>query len=274
MKRIILLLLVSLTLFVIQGLLNCSSPLETDEGGLIPNPPIIIDSTDTIYITDTIFSNDTIIVTDTLFVPDSTTTVDTIIVVDTNIIIDTIVNNDTLIITDTVTIYDSSTVFDTVTVIDTIINWDTIVVNDTITNIDTIVIYDTIPGDTIFDTIPGDTIYDTTVVYDTTIINVPDSTDGIPLCARLDSHRPEIVWILKADPGEYSFEFLAVTDDFSKCRELIVTINDAEYRWNPAQLDEMRLDITVDSKITIRIVPDKPAALGHPVDICLTVNKK
>lgn len=265
MKRIILLLLVSLTLFVIQGLLNCSSPLETEDGGLIPNPPIIIDSTDTIYITDTIFSNDTIIVTDTLFVPDSTTIIDTIIVVDTNIIIDTVVNNDTLIITDTVTIYDSSTVFDTVTVIDTIINWDTIIVNDTITDIDTIVIYDTIPGDT---------IYDTTVVYDTIIINVPDSTDGIPFCARLSSHLPEIVWILKADPGEYNFEFLALADEFKQGRSLIVTINDDEYIWDPLANDELLLDITIDSKITIKIVPDNPAALGHAVDICLTITKE
>lgn len=256
MKRIILLLILTLVLFISQGLLNCSSPLESDGNGSIPNPPIILDSTDTIFITDTIFNNDTIIITDTLFISDSTITVDTITIIDTNIIIDTVINTDTLIVTDTVTVYDSSTVFDTITVIDTVVNWDTIFITDTTTTIDTIIIVDTLPGDTI---------------YDTTIITVPDSTGGIPFCARMSSHLPEIVWLVNAEPGEYNFDFLALADEFKKNRELILTINDTEYRWEPAVNDELIIDQMIEGRITIKIVPDNPAALGHEVDVCVTI---
>ena len=102
MKRLIFLTACLALFAAFQIVINCSSPLDSDDFTIppIPNPGV-----DTIFVIDTIFTSDTTFIVDTVFIDG-----DTIVIVDTFII------SDTTIITDTVFISDTVTVFDTVVV--------------------------------------------------------------------------------------------------------------------------------------------------------------
>ena len=91
MKRLIFLTACVALFAAFQIVINCSSPLDSDD---FTTPPIPNPGVDTVYITDTLTTFDTI------FIDDSVLIVDTI----------TIVITDTVFISDTVIVYDTITV--------------------------------------------------------------------------------------------------------------------------------------------------------------------
>lgn len=130
--------------------------------------------------------------------------------------------------------------------------------------IDTVFVQDTVVySDTIYiDSVRVDTVYIDTLYNDTTII---DTT----LCARLSSHRQEIVWLLFNPEGDYRMHFRAATDQRRCLPELIVDIDDLRYRWNLDDDLEFIVEKSLSGYSTIRITSTEPHAFGHPIDICL-----
>jgi len=170
-----------------------------------------------------------------------------------------IVEIDTLYIIDTV--FDG----DTVLVIDTTIVIDTLVVADTVIVIDTNTVFDTIfINDTVF-------VIDTTVIIDTVIVVEPGPSNVV--CATISTNQPEIVWMLRYDPGTYLLEFDASLESDHPTQSLTVEIDGQKYQWTPAENPELILERDLDEQTLIRIVPLKPPSLGHSVHICLNITE-
>jgi len=245
-KRIIFLIIAVLLFAGIQFLVNCSNPLE-DVNGSNPSPPGPIVEIDTLYIIDTVFDGDTVLVIDTTIVIDTLVVADTVVVIDTAIVIDTLVVADTVVVIDTTIVIDTLVVADTVVVIDTNTVFDTVFINDTVF------------------------VVDTTVIIDTVIVVEPGPSNVV--CATISTNQPEIVWMLRYDPGTYLLEFDASLESDHPAQSLTVDIDGREYQWTPAENPELILETDLEEQTLIRIVPLKPPSLGHSVHICLNITE-
>jgi hypothetical protein len=252
MKRLILLAILLVSTFGLQLLVTCSKPLESrTDPDLEPQEPIIITDTFvdtvTVFITDTtgcedtILISDTVIVTDTVFIPQDT-------------IFDTIFE-DTLYITDTIVITD------------TIIDSDTVIVTDTVFDIDTL--YIPKACDTVYIT---DTIVDTLECTDTVIVFVQDTTGVQTECARLSSHRQELVWLFQNDAGDHSIQFISNIDGSNPVRNLDVYIDGQFYSWDPHANSELIVQQNLGANVIIKVGASQPTAFGHPIDICVSLD--
>ena len=148
---------------------------------------------------------------------------------------------------------------DTVYIIDTVFDGDTILVIDTNTVFDTVFI-----NDTVF-------VVDTTVIIDTVIVVEPGPSNVV--CATISTNQPEIVWMLRYDPGTYLLEFDASLESDHPTQSLTVEIDGREYQWTPAENPELILEMDLGEQTLIRIVPLKPPSLGHSVHICLKMTE-
>jgi len=245
MKRLISLALLVCTVFSTQFLVNCSNPLEVNDGVILdPEQPEVI--VDTMIITDTLFLNDTTLSIDTVHI------VDTTYLIDSSLIIDTITINDTTFIVDSIIVVDTFTNTDTVFVIDS--NYvDTLILTDTMTFTDTLI------------------VYDTSTIVDTVEIIMHDSTDANLICSQLSSSLKNIVWMYNNSDGNYKLEFSASVNPQNPERILTVIIDDVEYTWNPFENKQFDIEQFLNKNTTITISPNKPSAHGHEIDICLTI---
>jgi hypothetical protein len=141
---------------------------------------------------------------------------------------------------------------------------DTIFVSDTITFTDTLYADTTFIDTLIIDTLIIDTLFIDTTIVDTVFI---DSM----FCARLSSHRQEIVWILFNQSGTYQLDFLAIAERIRRSQTLAVNIDGQSYSWCPADDDELYIEQYLDQYAIIRITSIPPHAYGQPIDICVRV---
>ncbi len=111
----------------------------------------------------------------------------------------------------------------------------------------------------------GQTDSDTVFAVDTII--VVDST----YCARLNSQRQEIVWILFNQEGLFHLEFEAITERDNDSRTLVIDLNDQQYIWPLAEYHGFILEQNLEQNTHVRIVSDPPHAYGQAIDICLSV---
>lgn len=139
---------------------------------------------------------------------------------------------------------------------------DTIFVSDTVTFTDTLYADTTFIDTLIIDTLIIDTLYIDTTIVDTVFI---DSM----FCARLSSHRQEIVWILFNQPGTYQLDFLAITERIRRSQTLIIDIDGSNYSWRPGVQFEFSVEQDLDQYAVIRIMSTPPHAYGQAIDICL-----
>ncbi len=190
----------------------------------------------------------------------NTTIVDTLYLIDTVIIVDSSGQTDTLFVTDTVIQLDTLIVYDSTGQVDTIIIVDTTILNDTVIIIDTTILFDTL------------TVYDTTTIVDTVIIVEPDTMNTGYICGRLGAHRKDLVWMFQNDAGTILFEFKANSEYDHPTQVLTIDIDGQEYVWDLEEAIELAFDQELSENAMIRIVPDKPSAYGHEVDICLTIS--
>ncbi len=233
MKRLTFLILLVFTIFSAQFLVNCSNPLEiSDDANLNPEQPEVI--VDTVILTDTLYLNDTTFSNDTVYI------IDTTYLIDSSLIIDTIVINDTTVLIDSFIVVDSFTYTDTLFVVDS--NY-----------VDTLI------------------IYDTSVVVDTVEIVVHDSTDANLICSQLSASLKDIIWMYNNSEGDYKLEFSAHVDLQNPVKILTVVIDNVEYTWNPFEDEYFDIEQFLGDNTTITIMPNKPAAHGHEIDICLTI---
>lgn len=249
MKRLILLLFLAVSIIGTQAIINCSKPL--DSHFVVPDPDSDPIDKDTVFVFDTVFVIDTIVTVDTIFAGDTTFIYDTIISLDTVIVVDTIFAGDTVIVVDTL-IY-----FDTVISIDTIFATDTIIMIDTMTITDTLV----------------DTVVDTVVQTDTVII-VDTLTISPTYCASLSSSQKTVTWMLQNHAGTYRLEFVASGDNNDPKEELTIEIGDEEYEWRPYVNPEIVLELDLNDDARTLIYSSAPHAFGHPLDICLKIEKQ
>ncbi len=296
MKRIYVIIASLALLAGLHLMVTCSNPLDRDDGP-DPNPPVIdtVTEFDTIFLVDTVSTTDTLVVhdtttaTDTLIVFDTIQQSDTIIVVDTLIEGDTIVVVDTVISSDTVTVVDTVTTTDTVIVIDSTTVLDTIIIVDTTVQIDTVIAVDTISMtdtlnvvDTImfFDTVlvmdtlyATDTlmVYDTVMIADTVTIVVPDSNCIHTVCAKLSPDLHEIVWKLQNTAGTFQLVFEATVQGAKPPRTLTVAIDGVEYEWDITESLVLTLVTPLAENATVVVTPNQPVALGHRIDVCVTL---
>ncbi|UCC79698.1 MAG: hypothetical protein JSW64_15775, partial [Candidatus Zixiibacteriota bacterium] len=103
---------------------------------------------------------------------------------------------------------------------------DTVFVSDTVTFTDTLYADTTFIDTLIIDTLIIDTLYIDTTIVDTVFI------DSV-YCARLSSHRQEIVWILFNQPGTYQLDFLAIAERIRRSQTLVIDIDGSSYSWCP-----------------------------------------
>ena len=141
---------------------------------------------------------------------------------------------------------------------------DTIFVSDTITFTDTLYTDTTFIDTLIIDTLIIDTLYIDTTIVDTVYI---DSM----FCARLSSHRQEIVWLLFNQEGLYQLEFLAITERIRHSQTIAIDIDGQIYSWRPGESNELLIEQYLDQYAVIRIVSVPPHAYGQAIDICLRV---
>jgi len=131
---------------------------------------------------------------------------------------------------------------------------------DTVFVSDTIIFTDTLYSDTTFvDTLFIDTTFVDTIYIDTMF------------CARLSSHRQEIVWMLFNQEGLYQLEFLAITERIRHSQTLVIDIDGQSFSWRPADNNELLIEQNLDQYAAIRIISVPPHAYGQAIDICLRV---
>ena len=141
---------------------------------------------------------------------------------------------------------------------------DTVFVSDTITFTDTLYADTTFIDTLIIDTLIIDTLYIDTTIVDTVFI---DSM----YCARLSSHRQEIVWILFNQEGTYRLDFLAVAERIRRSQTLLIDIDGQSYSWQPANDNELFIEQHLDQYAIVRIASIPPHAYGQAIDVCLRV---
>lgn len=143
---------------------------------------------------------------------------------------------------------------------------DTVFVSDTVTFTDTLYT-DTTFIDTLYvDTTTIDTLYVDTTFVDTVYI---DSM----FCARLSSHRQEIVWILFNQPGTYQLDFLAIAERIRRSQTLVIDIGGSSYSWRPGLELEFSVEQDLGQNAVIRVMSTPPHAYGQAIDICLRVRR-
>lgn len=131
-------------------------------------------------------------------------------------------------------------------------------------------------SDTLTDTLYNDTTIIDTLIIDTLII---DSTivDTVFIdsmfCARLNSHRQEIVWILFNEPGIYQLDFLAIAERIRRSQTLNVDIDGHSYSWVPAEDFHFSVEQNLGQYAVIRISSTPAHAYGQAIDICLQVSE-
>jgi hypothetical protein len=152
--------------------------------------------------------------------------------------------------------------------IDRIVNSppDTVFVSDTVIFNDTLFTDTTIIDTVIIDTTIIDTVYVDTTFIDTVYI---DSM----YCARLSSHRQEVVWILFNQPGTYQLDFLAITERIRRSQTLTVDIDGTTYSWRPGIDFEFSVEQTIGQYAIIRVSSEAPHAYGQAIDICLNIKE-
>ncbi|MEE9554963.1 MAG: hypothetical protein V3W18_11755 [candidate division Zixibacteria bacterium] len=111
----------------------------------------------------------------------------------------------------------------------------------------------------------GQTTTDTVVVIDTLIM-----ADTM-FCARLNSHRQEIVWMLQNQEGYLSLEFVAEIERVLNSQALMIDIDDQQFQWYPSADLRFIIDGDLEQNASIRIWSTPPHAYGQPIDICLRV---
>ena len=141
---------------------------------------------------------------------------------------------------------------------------DTVFISDTLT--------DTLYNDTtIIDTLIVDTLIIDTLIIDTTIVDTV-FIDSM-YCARLSSHRQEIVWILFNEPGLYQLDFLAVAERIRRSQTLNVDIDGQSYSWVPAEDFHFSVEQNLGQYAVIRIESNPAHAYGQAIDVCLRVSE-
>lgn len=188
--------------------------------------------------------------------------IDTIFVIDTVMVIDTVGYADTLYSIDTVMVFDTIVYSDTLYYIDTLMVFDTVSYTDTLWVIDTFTNYDTL------------FFVDTISIVDTVYIVDPDSSGLHTVCGRIASNQKEIVWLLRNSTGNFKLEFVVSTERDHPLKILSVDIDGEKFTWNAQEEPELILSRTLDLHATITISTNKPPALGHPADICLTITRE
>jgi hypothetical protein len=138
---------------------------------------------------------------------------------------------------------------------------DTVFVSDTIIFTDTTIVDTVIIDTTIIDTVYIDTTFIDTVYVDSMY------------CARLSSHRQEIVWILFNQPGTYQLEFLAIAERIRRSQSLVIDIDGTSYTWQPGINFEFSIEQNLDQYAVIRVTSTPPHAYGQAIDICLNVKE-
>jgi hypothetical protein len=113
--------------------------------------------------------------------------------------------------------------------------------------------------------IPADTVTDTVVVVDTIIV-----ADTM-FCARLNSHRKEIVWMIRNHEGLFRLEFSAITDRENDSRTLVINIDDQRLFWHLSQYSEFIAGQNLKQDAIVRIESIPPHSYGQAIDICLRV---
>lgn len=143
---------------------------------------------------------------------------------------------------------------------------------DTVYVSDTVTITDTLYNDTtIIDTLIVDTLIVDTLIIDSTIVDTV-YVDSM-FCARLSSHRQEIVWILFNQPGTYQLDFLAIAQRIRRSQTLELNIDDSSYSWRPADNFEFSVEQNLGQYAVIRIKSTPAHAYGQAIDICLRVSE-
>mgnify|MGYP001180902711 CR=1 FL=1 len=150
---------------------------------------------------------------------------------------------DTIVYIDTVFVYDSTYQFDTLIIIDTINQIDTVIIIDSIGHVDTLIIVE-----------PG-----------------PDGP--LMLCSRLACNQKEIIWMFHNQEGSYRLDFAATTERDKPTQTLVVEIDGHSTTWNTAEDQELVIEQGLNANTTIKIYSANPHALGHSIDICLTMTK-
>ena len=119
-----------------------------------------------------------------------------------------------------------------------------------------------VPDTIIFtDTLYVDTLYIDTIYADT-----------MP-CARLNSHRQEIVWLLFNQEERYRLEFLAATEQIRQSQILVIDIDEERYYWDLSDSMNFTIERDFAELTTIRITSQQPHAYGQAIDICLRVRE-
>jgi hypothetical protein len=137
---------------------------------------------------------------------------------------------------------------------------------------DTVFISDTLYNDTtIIDTLIVDTLIIDTLIIDSTIVDTV-FIDSM-FCARLSSHRREIVWILFNQPGTYRLDFLAIAERIRRSQTLEINIDGTAYSWRPADNFEFSVEQNLGRYAVIRIESTPAHAYGQAIDICLRVSE-
>ncbi|PKK83044.1 MAG: hypothetical protein CVT49_10445 [candidate division Zixibacteria bacterium HGW-Zixibacteria-1] len=125
-----------------------------------------------------------------------------------------------------------------------------------------------------------DTIYnldtlntsDTTIIVDTVIVVVHDTTGSQIICSRIDCNQKEIVWMFRNAEGSHKLEFVAFTEEDQPCQKLVVDVDGQEFSWKPVENPELIMEQDLNQNATIRISSTNPKALGHAIYICLTLS--
>jgi hypothetical protein len=125
--------------------------------------------------------------------------------------------------------------------------------------------------DTVTDTLYNDTTIVDTVIIDTTLVDTV-FVDSM-FCARLSSHRQEIVWMLFNDPGSYVLDFQMITERIRNPQTLVIDIDGQQYSWTISNNSrEMSIETDLERNALIRIMTVPPHAYGQAIDICLRVS--
>jgi hypothetical protein len=133
--------------------------------------------------------------------------------------------------------------------------------------VDTLAVIDTL---TVVDTV---TVVDTLIYTDTVIVVVTDTTGSQMLCSRISSHQPEIVWMFRNEEENFKLEFDASPESDHPSQKLLLNIDGREVHWSPVLEPELITEQFLNENATIRIIATKPPALGHAIDICVTLSK-
>ena len=118
---------------------------------------------------------------------------------------------------------------------------------------------------------PADTVTDTVAVIDTIVVIDTISVADTMFCARLNSQRQEIVWMLQNQEGYFSLEFVAAIEREPNSQTLMIDIDGQQFQWRLAEDLTFMIEMYFEQDAIIRITSNPPHAYGQAVDICLRV---